>query len=743
MDFPRRERTSNKRQMLSSGATVWVAIIAALWLPKFILTAQGSERGNPAHTWKLATDDTEIVISVKGGWPVLEALRSTTVRRNWLNSPLKESLIRTVEVGGVRNEVDWKFARAEINPDGRQLSLHYGSVSPKLSLESVWRAREGRGPVEHSLTLVNQSGKPITVLQAESLTLTGLTIPSTQLVQAWWIKRGGGNASTEGGTFHAEVNSSFDQVLTSDPTDGSSPVPWMAVQVGEIEGLYLGWEFSGIGAIHARATTPRQFEMRVGLVQDFKTDVPAGESFLVPLAFVGCYRGNVDDGSYTLHRFILEKLLPPLPPTQSVGDLVDGSKKLLPPPPPKQPFPTLAYNLYLDVGGNKAREADVLKSAMLCKKLGFETFVPDAMWFPKDGDWRWDPARFPHGGQPIEEYTHQNGMKLGLWVAWTHGGDSLDPGTLNVFQHPDWFTEKLPQDWKSKDLNWNWLIDLGFEPARDWAWRAVDRIVGENHLDYLKHDYSPIVTQCVQSSHRHHYGVDVSYWSTLGYYYVMDALKHQYRDLVLEGCSGGGHIKDFGYIKHVHYIVTTDTLSALPDRQSIYDSTFAFPPAVLMAYTYENFYNKDADQPGPYLWRSAMMSAWQIDPTHSADWPPEAIASAQRATEIYKSWIRPILNDAEVHHILPRPDGIHWDGMFYWSPSLHRGTLYVFRPKNNQESQDIRLKGLAPGTQYRIHSEDGSVRPVVLSGSELMREGLKIWLPHPFSSDLIYLEEKK
>ena len=270
------------------------------------------------------------------------------------------------------------------------------------------------------------------------------------------------------------------------------------------------------------------------------------------------------------------------------------------------------------MGGTKAHEWDVLGSAALCKRLGFETFVPDAMWYVTDGDWRWDPARFPRGGGPIVDYTHQNGMKLGLWVAWTHGGDSSDPEALNIFRHPDWATEALKPDWKAEDINWSTLIDLGFDPARDWAERELDRIVTDNHLDYLKHDYTPIVTQCVQTNHRHHYGTDVSYWSTLGYYHVMDGVKQRNPNLVLEGCSGGGHIKDFGYVKRVHYIVTTDTLSALPDRQSIYDSTFAFPPALLMAYTYENFYNKDADRPLPFFWRSAAMSAWQIDPTHSA-----------------------------------------------------------------------------------------------------------------------------
>jgi hypothetical protein len=189
--------------------------------------------------------------------------------------------------------------------------------------------------------------------------------------------------------------------------------------------------------------------------------------------------------------------------------------------------------------------------------------------------------------------------------------------------------------------------------------------------------------------------------------------------------------------------VTTDTLSALPDRQSIYDSTFAFPPAVLMAYTYENYYNKEADQPRPFFWRCAMMSAWQIDPTHTANWSPEQIAGAQRATEIYKSWIRPMFKDVKVHHILPRPDDLHWDGMFYWSPSLKRGTLYIFRPNNDQATQRIRLKGLTPEAQYRIRSEDGSVPEEIRAGNDLMSSGLKVKLPGKYSSDLIYLEQSK
>jgi alpha-galactosidase len=235
--------------------------------------------------------------------------------------------------------------------------------------------------------------------------------------------------------------------------------------------------------------------------------------------------------------------------------------------------------------------------------------------------------------------------------------------------------------------------------------------------------------------------VDVSYWSTLGYYAVQEALLRKFPDLILEGCSGSGHIKDFGDIQRVHLIAINDTLSSLPNRQAIYDSSFAFPPSVLMDYTYENFYDTVSDAPEPYLWRSSMMNAWQIDPTHSASWTPEQRAKVRRQVEIYKSWIRPILADVQVHHILPRPDGYHWDGMFYWNPSLKRGTLYIFRPNSDTAQQQVPLKGLAANAKYTLRSEDHSTQDRTYSGVELMKTGLPIQLRARYTSDLIYLEE--
>jgi hypothetical protein len=98
----------------------------------------------------------------------------------------------------------------------------------------------------------------------------------------------------------------------------------------------------------------------------------------------------------------------------------------------------------------------------------------------------------------------------------------------------------------------------------------------------------------------------------------------------------------------------------------------------------------------------------------------------KKEVEIYKDWIRPILQDVEVHHILPRPDGHHWDGMFYWSPSLKRGTVYIFRPDSDENSQQIRLKGLEPHTMYKVRTAEHSTPEATYSGAALMRLGLSI-----------------
>ncbi len=680
--------------------------------------------------WLLSTKDTEIKIGIRNGAEAILELHTKGTPWEWVQAPIEQPLPKAVTQGSVVSQLHWAYAGATQDLEHRMLTLSYRNASPALELKSYWKTAPGLGPVEHWMVLKNASAERLTVGAQASLDLKSLALPRNHYVESTQVRRGGSNAQVSGGVLSRPVGQYWGALVTSRPSDGGashgvaedleSQVPFLNLQVDSAHGLYVGWKFSGLGEITG-SSNGATVDLAVGVAKDFKTDVLAGEEFLVPTAFIGVYAGDQAEGSYSVYRYIQDSVLPRRTATQ--------------------PYPSLVYGYYFDNDKPGTQtEADVLASARLAHELGFETFLADAMWFPDTGDWRWDPKRFPHGSKPLADYLHASGMKFALWMAWTLASDSAAPGALNVKDHPDWFTHPPTYD-KEGGINWNAQIDVGNDDARQWVERATQRVVRDNQIDYLKTDYSPIaITSLARRAHGQS-NTDVSYWSTLGYYAIQNKLIEKFPDLILEGCSGGGTIKDFGDIAHVHYIVGTDTLSAMADRQSIYDTSYMFPPSSILLYTYERVYSDVSDAPEPYLWRSGMMGAWDLALTQSNKLTDQQKKQIRHASDIYKSWIRPVLQDAHVHRILPRADGLHWDGMFYWNASIKKGTAYIFRPNSATTHQTIVLAGLESKKTYRIHGEDGSLQAGSFSGDALMNQGMEVRLPNKFSSELIYVEE--
>ena len=79
-----------------------LVVLLGMWMGTAVVYADIPQQ-NSAKSWHLATTDTELEWAVKDGAPVLEVLRSVAMRRNWLAAPLKESLMKSVQVDGVSN----------------------------------------------------------------------------------------------------------------------------------------------------------------------------------------------------------------------------------------------------------------------------------------------------------------------------------------------------------------------------------------------------------------------------------------------------------------------------------------------------------------------------------------------------------------------------------------------------------------------------------------------------------------
>jgi hypothetical protein len=137
--------------------------------------------------------------------------------------------------------------------------------------------------------------------------------------------------------------------------------------------------------------------------------------------------------------------------------------------------------------------------------------------------------------------------------------------------------------------------------------------------------------------------------------------------------------------------------------------------------------------------RSGLMG-WLTVMQDTSKWTGEQHVVAHGAIALYKTRLRPLIRDAQLFHISPRPDGVHWDGMEYFDPDRRQGVVFAFHGSDAAETEHrFMLSGLDARASYDLHFEDGSSPDQTASGQQLMSSGLRVILREPLSSELIWL----
>jgi alpha-galactosidase len=412
--------------------------------------------------------------------------------------------------------------------------------------------------------------------------------------------------------------------------------------------------------------------------------------------------------------------------------------------------------------GLEVDEALARRMILDSRELGLEMYALDAGWFRAVGDWHADPVKFPHGLAALADFAHQSGLRFGLWVDWAQAGVSTAPGALNVYDPKvrDWLIADPPPDWPHSEPFKGITIDLGVPAARDWAAVETERLVSENHLDMLEHDGYLVAQGSARDGHpaappaagtvRQYEdagfqwadgsnATDVSYHATRAYYDIQERLRRRHPGLLLEICNDGGRMVDFGSAAHGDYFSITDTYDPLSNRRAFFDASHLLPPAMLESYV-EKWPTPGLDA-FRYMLRSGMMG-WFTLMLDSSRWTAEQHAAARAEFNLYKAELRPLIRAADLYHVSERPDGVHWDGIEYFSPSRGRGVLYAFRGSDrDQSSHRFVLRGLAADRSYRIRFHDRGARGgYVASGEELLRSGIEVQLAEPLSSELVFID---
>jgi len=706
----------------------------------------GTGRAGALRTAMLQSSETRIVVEAGPDAPRLMEL-SLRGGERWQGEGA-EPPIDHVEMGEQRGPLHWKFNERESVSHPDLIRLVYESDAPHLRLFWEWRVRAEHGPIEHSIRIQNLSGKDLWIPLQDSFRFDWRVAGSEKLEQLW-VEKGAGGPSAEG-THRNSLSDGYKWVGTSStyahPAAGQQRemIPYLLVDRPDAggSGWYMGIEFSG----RTRITLQRERDSLHGVaglnpgLEPFKTHLGPGESFEAPRIFLGAFRGGPDAAGNILRRWVRDVLNNP----RAVDD---------------PEYPLVVNNSW---GSGMAINEEQARSMIRdSAELGFEMFHLDAGWFRGVGDWVPDAKKFPHGLAAVADYAHARGLKFGLWMDWAQAGFDAQPGALNVHDAKirDWLTTDPPPDYKPQDEFKGITIDIGVPAVHEWAAAEVNRVVSDYHLDMLEHDGYVVAQGCERRDHPHappdaqstrrfedsgflwvdsSNSTDVSYHATRAYYDIHSNLRRQHPNLLLEICNDGGRMVDFGSAAHGDYFSISDAYDPLSNRRAFYDSSYVLPPAMLESYVekwpaprIENFL---------YVLRSGMMG-WFTLMLDTTAWTPEQHAAAKEAIALYKARLRPLIREADIYHVAPRPDGVHWDGIEYFDPARRRGVLYAFHGSSPKESRySFALRGLEPAARYRVTFQDKSSPDGVALGRELMGKGVQVVLPVPDSSELVFVE---
>jgi hypothetical protein len=658
-----------------------------------------------------------------------------------------EPLPASVEVNGDQVALTWELKPELAHADKRHVVFVYESAEPHLRLSWEWQARADFGPIEHSITVENLSGQEIWLPMIDSFRLR-MQCPPQRRLQYLYVEKGADTPSNVG-THVGDIPVGYQWTGTSStyalPQKGEPreiiPAEFVFNADQPQAGWFAGIEFSGRTRI-SLSRSGDSVTTILGLNPEpgpFRTRLESGEKFETPTMFFGTFSGGPDDAANQLRSWVRAVL---------------GNPATW-----KDPqYPLTVNNSW--GGGMQIDEKLALRMIDDSKQLGLEMFHADAGWFRGVGDWYPNPQKFPHGLAFIADAAHKQGLRFGLWVDWTQAALDTESGALNVHDPRvrDWLVTDLPPEWKPEEFKGQ-TVDLGVPAAHDYLAKEVNRIVSDYHLDMLEHDGYLVAQGCVHDDHPHappnrstmkiihdsgfdfvvaSNSTDVSYHAVRAYYDIYAQTRSAHPGLIFEICNDGGRMVDFGSAAHGDYFSITDTYDPLSNRRAFYDTSYMLPPAMLESYV------EKWPSPRPenflYMLRSGMMG-WVTIMMDTSVWTPDQREAAKQAIALYKEKLRPLIRDAQLYHVSQRPDGVHCDGIEYWDPASRRGVLYAFRGSiENEDSHAFVLHALDPAKRYRLHFEDGSSQDMIVAGRQLMKKGITVHLPHPLSSELVFIE---
>jgi len=394
---------------------------------------------------------------------------------------------------------------------------------------------------------------------------------------------------------------------------------------------------------------------------------------------------------------------------------------------------------------------DVFKKNIdVAARLGFDVCTLDAGWFgPSEpgtfwydyrGDWDLvNRVRFPSGIRALSDYTHDKGLKFGLWCEIEALGKDAKLAKTN-----DGFVALRDEE----PLGY---VCFGNPEAQEWAYQTLDRIITDYHCDWIKLDFNlDPGAGCNRTDHGHGAG-DGLYEHYQGYYKVLTRIREKHSNVILESCSSGGLRIDLGLLGQTHTTFLSDPDWPEHSLQLFWGATTMLAPNVCLHWSYSDWIGEHPLQ--KFNPRDPNVKEHQLDYYvrismlggigFSQKLPELPSWIAQRYDyhiHMYKEYVRKFVSHGDLYRLTEQPrregKGERWAAFQYAMPDQSEHLLFVFRLHNSRPEKTIQLKNLQRERMYKLTWLSES-KVEYYTGVQLMEEGLVIRALSEEDSNLI------
>ena len=646
--------------------------------------------------------------------------------------------------GDFLTDFEWKYTGAyeytgERDEQGYRIS--FADETAGMTCDVILTARNGlAGPFEvyGYLSCTGESTCLVQPDQYFTATLKKETVPTAWTFgkEGWLaegVKKYSGEYFAGSGIRKKEINNNTIKASCKVSSDYPNPgsLPMMYIDYGEY-GLIFAQEWSS-GLLTAKG---KDNTLTLGAALDpngeLSTYLKPGDSMLLPSVYLGAYEGDVEIGSNLFKHWFLRYKAP--------ERMYENEN---------EPLTQYDYTLNLDIDN----------AVNYC---GFEALKLDYGWWAGGKPAGVNPGVWMREGL-LKEGTHfYNEMKYLTVKALTEAAkkrgatvtlyymprDTLlnqkgVPTSLGADGHPEWFSNV-----KINGLNAS--ADFGNTECVAFFQKYMGDFFAKNGVTTWRSDFEPICHTSDKVNRHKAGGNDVQYWCTVGFGELVDYLYENVPDFRYESCSSGGMMKDLFTATKATVINCDDSSDYNSLHASFYDSSYVFHPAQLQlpcgmqSYTVGGEYYTGT---GDFLYglRCSITGGVMIGKWNSVFTESDREMLNKYVNIIYKQKLRPLIREADLYHILPRPDGVNWDGIEYIDADTDReikGVVMLWKPTNTEgETKTVMLRGLKADVSYQLTFEDRPEQNRVMTGAELTDTGLTVTITGDMGSEMIWITE--